>query len=310
MPTAPVTLPATIEVMPPYQPQTFCSQWEKPGTKALANLLTATYKNTAIIDTVRPCGTDTSEHYDGRAIDWGVDVANKKQHSQGKAFLKWLFATDSDGNSYAMVRRLGIMYVIWNKKIWGAWDSKWEPYSCSGRTACHQNHMHISLDWSGAMKKTSFWTGKVRPPMPPPLQPITKLHTPVTQTVSPRDAAPQPVYKLVAGARYRVSVLGTYNFDGVRHHRADATCSTTDGKTWSRALPETVTDVTGALDLSVNGQHNWHPTGTVAQGCSAEHTYRMSVTIGSKAQPLAMVLDDPNQWRAAGQLTVTVERIH
>src|SRR5690349_21651995 len=72
VPTAPVTLPAAVEPMPPYQPQSFCDPVAKKGTVALGQLLTATYKATSIVDYTRPCGTDTSEHYDGRAIDWGV----------------------------------------------------------------------------------------------------------------------------------------------------------------------------------------------------------------------------------------------
>src|SRR5437868_15346055 len=76
VPHAPVGLPTAIEQMPPYQPEAFCSPTVKPGTQALANLLTATYPGTAIVSLVRPCASDTSEHYDGRAIDWGVDHRN------------------------------------------------------------------------------------------------------------------------------------------------------------------------------------------------------------------------------------------
>src|SRR3954452_15971247 len=181
VPTAPVALPGDIEVTPPYQPQTFCYPVANPRTVTLASKLTATYAGTAIVSLTRPCGTDTSEHYDGRAIDWGVDHRHDSQRAKGNAFLRWLFATDAAGNDHAMLRRLGVMYVIWNKQIWGSWSEKWEPYSCSGVTACHVDHMHISLDWSGAMKKTSFWTGSVSAPMPPPLISIRALNVAKTQ---------------------------------------------------------------------------------------------------------------------------------
>ena len=307
VPTAPVKLPSDIEVMPPYQPQTFCSPTVKPGTQALADKLTATYSGTAIVSLVRPCGSDTSEHYDGRAIDWGVDHRNTKQEAQGKAFLHWLFATDAAGDDHAMVRRLGVMYIIWNKQIWGSWSQKWEPYSCSGVTACHVDHMHISLDWSGAMKKTSFWTGIVKAPMPPPLISIKALHSPQTQSVDVRDDAPDPVYRLVAGARYRISVSGTYRYDDHTGHRADAACSRTAG-IWSTHPP--VVTTAGQYDLLVNGSSYWHATGSVTNGCSAEHTYRRYVNVDKdKSTALRLVINDPSRWLGTGSLSVTIVRV-
>jgi hypothetical protein len=307
VPAAPVKLPADIEQTPPYQPQTFCDPTVKPGTQALANKLTATYAGTAIVSLVRPCGTDKSEHYDGRAIDWGVDHRVDRQRLQGQAFLHWLFATDAAGQDHAMLRRLGVMYVIWNKQIWGSWSQKWEPYSCSGATACHIDHMHISLDWSGAMKKTSFWTGVVRPPMPPPLVSIRALHVAKTQTVSLRDDAPTPVYRLVAGARYRITVAGHYRYDDRTRHHADAECSTADGTTWVARQPDEAT--AGQFDLFVNGSHYWHPTGAVVNGCSTAHTYRHYVTTTDKGVALRLVINDPGRWLGNGSLAVTVVRI-
>ena len=308
VPNAPVALPAGIEVMPPYQPQTFCDPVAKRGTKALAALLTSTYHGTAIVSLTRPCGTDTSEHYDGRAIDWGVNVANTKQRAQGKAFLAWLFAPDAAGNPHAMLRRLGVMYVIWNKRIWGSWSQSWEPYSCSGVTACHQDHMHISLDWSGALERTSFWTGKVSVPMPPPLFTLRQVGAVETVPVSVQDPQPQPQYRVVAGGRYRFLVTGTYNDDGRGHHRADAECSTTDGATWSALAPEDLSARTGTFDLWVNDHHGWHPTDATT-GCSPTHSYRQTITFPVRA-PLQFSLNDPGQnWGAYGHLKVTIQRL-
>jgi hypothetical protein len=298
-------LPVEIEVMPPYQPQIYCDPTVKPGTRALADLLTTTYSGTSVVSLTRTCGTDRSEHYDGRAIDWGVDHRIDKQRLQGKAFLQWAFAADAAGNGKAMLRRLGIMYIIWNKQIWGAWTDGWEPYSCSGATACHVDHMHISLDWSGAEKKTSFWTGVVSDPMPPPLLPIKALHAPVTQTVSARGDEPDPLYRLVAGARYRFSVSGVYHYDDRRRHRADAECSTSDGETWTKAPPD---GTPGLYDLSVNGVSRWRATGDAVDGCSASHTYKRAATFEERT-PLLMFIDNPNGWLGDGELTVTIERI-
>jgi hypothetical protein len=306
VPHAPVVLPTEIEVMPPYQPQTFCDPVAKPGTLALAHLLTSTYSATSIVSLTRACDGSKSEHYDGRAIDWGVDHRNARMRTQGKAFLDWLFADDANGDQYAMVRRLGVMYVIWNKRIWGSYSQHWEPYDCSGPTDCHIDHMHISLDWSGAMKKTSFWSGKVLEPMSPPLQTI-KVGQMVKTTVSPRYA-PEPAYRLVKGGRYALTVTGSYNYDGQRHHRADAECSTTDGKHWHQQAAAEDTGKIGLLDLWVNDMHAWKTSAKT--GCAkVHHNYTRTTKVGHRT-PLALSIHDPDQWGADGQLKVTVRRLH
>lgn len=156
---------AAIEDFSPYQPEKFCRHSVEPGVKDFEHLLTSTYSHTAIVSDLRPCASDTSEHYDGRAVDWGVDHRKARQRAQGKALLHWLFATDSHGNRDAMFRRLGLMYIIWNHRMWGSWDQRWEPYSCKGVTACHVDHMHFSFGWAGAEAKTSFFSGQVSPPV-------------------------------------------------------------------------------------------------------------------------------------------------
>jgi hypothetical protein len=156
---------ADIEDFSPYQPEKFCRHKVEPGVEQFEQLLTATYSDTAIVSDLRSCGSDTSEHYDGRAVDWGVDHRERAQRADGKALLKWLFATDAYGNHDAMFRRLGLMYIIWNHRIWGSWDQRWEPYSCSGVTACHVDHMHFSFGWAGAEAKTSWFSGAVSPPV-------------------------------------------------------------------------------------------------------------------------------------------------
>jgi hypothetical protein len=99
-----------------------------------------------------------------------VDVHNTRQYAAAKAFIGWLLATDKAGNRFAMARRLGVMYLIYDNRMWGAWDGRWEEYNnCShlpGPTyanSCHRTHMHISLTWNGAMGHTSYWTGRVAP---------------------------------------------------------------------------------------------------------------------------------------------------
>jgi hypothetical protein len=173
-PPTPAGLPAAIEPLASYVEQTACQPTVRPGTAKLARLLVRTYANYAATawSSTYACGTDgnRSEHYDGRAIDWMVDVHNSRQYTAARAAIAWLLATDAAGNRYAMARRLGVMYLIYDNRMWGAWDGRWEPYNnCSHLparqydNACHRTHMHISLAWNGAMGRTSYWTKHVAP---------------------------------------------------------------------------------------------------------------------------------------------------
>ena len=72
-----------------------------------------------------------------------------------------------------MARRMGIQYVIWNNRMWRAYDSGrgWTEYndclhkSKKGKKAwaqrCHRTHVHFSLSWDGAYKRTSYFSGYV-----------------------------------------------------------------------------------------------------------------------------------------------------
>jgi peptidoglycan hydrolase-like protein with peptidoglycan-binding domain len=171
VPPAAAKAPADIEGLARYVPANSCDPHAKPGTTAVGDLLKATYGSFYGID--RTCGTDplpTSEHYDGRALDYFLDVHVARQRAEAQAFIAWLFADDAQGRPYANARRLGVMYLIWNNRIWGAYRASegWRPYSgCASRTSsaydttCHRDHIHISLSWEGAMKRTSYWTGRV-----------------------------------------------------------------------------------------------------------------------------------------------------
>ncbi len=166
-PTMPTpTALRTIEPMAAYVPSNSCDPRTKPGTAALAALLGKTYPG-PVRYTVRPCAASVSEHYQGRAIDWMVSAKNPTTYADAAALFRWLFATDKYGNTYSNARRLGVMYLVFNNKIWGSWDKKWEPYNnCANQpgsaydNSCHRTHVHISLSWEGANKRTSFWTNK------------------------------------------------------------------------------------------------------------------------------------------------------
>src|SRR5207248_6920103 len=80
--------------------------------------------------------------------------------SVATAALQWLLAAGPHGERAWNARRLGIMYVIWNGRIWGAYRAAdgWRPYVGESE---HTDHIHFSFSWAGAEKHTSWWTGHV-----------------------------------------------------------------------------------------------------------------------------------------------------
>ncbi len=146
-----------VEPAPPYVPQTSCDPGEKKGIKAFKALVMSTYPAGRDWGSSRNCTDDgTSEHLEGRAWDWNVDVNNPTQFTQAGQLLGWLTA---DGGANA--KRLGIMYIGYNYRIWGAYRAS-EGWRALSNSNPHTDHVHFSFTWNGARKKTSFWTGKVK----------------------------------------------------------------------------------------------------------------------------------------------------
>jgi peptidoglycan hydrolase-like protein with peptidoglycan-binding domain len=171
VPRVAVKLPAGIEALSPYLEQDSCNPVATPGAVKLGDLLRATYPGTSY-GIARGCGSDgiASEHYEGRAVDWFTSVRDPAGAARATSVLNWLLGADAAGRRYANARRLGVMYLIWNNRIWGSYRSAegWRPYSnCAAHpeksydTTCHRDHIHISLSWAGAAGRTSFWTGSV-----------------------------------------------------------------------------------------------------------------------------------------------------
>lgn len=102
---------APIEDYAPYQPQTRCSPKPKPGTVVLAHWIVRKYGG-AMGGISRGCKVGgQSEHKEGRAFDWTVDVHRRADRLRVKALLADLFATDAAGNTDAKARRMGVMAV-------------------------------------------------------------------------------------------------------------------------------------------------------------------------------------------------------
>lgn len=146
-----------IEPLADYEPQQVCSPSPKPGTEGFHDLVLRTYPGSSDFGISRGCAQGgRSEHKEGRAWDWGVDVHDPEQKEHAAEVIGWLLATDEYGHQFAMARRLGVMYVIFNGHIWSAYDAAagWRPYN--GPNA-HTDHVHISFDIDGGQGATSFW---------------------------------------------------------------------------------------------------------------------------------------------------------
>jgi len=159
-PQSPDLSGAPIDAYASYDGQTSCDPTEKPGPQAFRELVLATYPCTSDGGIGRDCSSGgTSEHKEGRAWDWMINYP----HPAADALLAWLTATDASGNAHANARRLGIMYMIWNNKIWKAYQASkgWQAYTGDNP---HTDHVHFSFSWDGANKKTSFWSASPSQP--------------------------------------------------------------------------------------------------------------------------------------------------
>lgn len=163
---APGTVTGPIEGYAAYEPQRTCDPTAKVGTKSLAGALLRDYSGSRNLGIVRGCSVGgRSEHKEGRAFDWGVNITNPNEKAAAQSFIGALMATDGDGNKQALARRMGVMYVIFDRQIWSAYRASegWRPYTGS---SSHRDHVHISLSWAGANGRTSFWSGTVPPDLP------------------------------------------------------------------------------------------------------------------------------------------------
>ena len=332
VPRAPHRYSAKIEPLASYVGQSTCSPAPKKGTVAFANLLLRTYPSSRSLGISRACGSGgQSEHKEGRAFDWGMSVRSTRDRAAVKALFTWLMKTDRHGNRYAMARRLGIQYMIWNRRIWGAYsaDRGWRKYTGANP---HTDHVHFSLSWAGARKQTSFWNprhfpGSSTPPPPAPTptepEPTTPAPPPPTgggsHPAKPEPATPatlasgtplvservdvpaakrygaRPTGALVAGHRYLVEAWGTYRFAQKSGSVADPECSRV-GSSWYRDRSLRRDDRwADHLDLYIDG-HDLYSEADDGQACdTGSHTYRWLYTAPRSGRaPLAVW--DPNSY--------------
>lgn len=292
LPTDP---PDQIELPAAYEAQSLCDPTAKPGTEALAAILRSKDPGTST-GIVRDCSVGgRSEHKEGRAIDWsGVSAFNSASAARVDSTLRWLLAPDDQGRQFAVARRLGVMYIIWDEQLWVADDADrgWQPYPCSGVTACHQDHVHLSLSQAGAAKRTSYWTGRTGEPAGLTvawLDPrVGRLDVPIT---------------LQPGHRYRLTAHGAFILSTAvpgSKPMADANCSTPNAYGWA----------TGGVRVSVDGSTAWTPATSSIAGCDLfTHTYTMDLKPSRAHRPVLRIVGDPDLSNNSNHVSITVRQL-
>lgn len=157
------TFGKAVDAFAKYDGQQLCDPAPKPGVVAFRELVLRAYPKTTDFGISRDCAVGgQSEHKEGRAWDWGVSSSDGPAAQE---VLQWLLATDEHGNRDALLRRFGIMYVIYNKQVFESYRPQkgWQPYTGASP---HTDHVHFSFSWDGALERTSWWTAT--PPRPTP----------------------------------------------------------------------------------------------------------------------------------------------
>lgn len=152
---APADALKAVEPYGSYQPQVSCDPVAKPGVLAFRGLINRQFGG-GDLGITRSCSVGgTSEHKEGRAWDYALNWHNPRDRAKAKRVIEWL--TEPVARDPARrAKRLGVMYMIWNRRIWSS--GGWRPYT---GTSPHRDHIHFSFTWNGAMRRTSWYTGRV-----------------------------------------------------------------------------------------------------------------------------------------------------
>jgi hypothetical protein len=296
---APTASAAAVEDYASYDGQTTCVDKVLPGTDFLLRLLVRQHPGTRYASALRACSNSTSEHQDGRALDWGVDADDPREKALADAWLEKIFATDKRGNPHALARRMGIMYVIWDDHIYSAYRkferrlyTTCEPRNKCSKTTRHRDHVHVSLSRAGAAAQTSFYRARNVPSVPVlipgtiRLDPVSTAE--VTFKVPATGSTVKTAFKLTRGVPYRIVADGLVR-TGAGAQVTDPVCRWTR-KGW-----------TPSGSLQVNG------TTPFAATCSGKHTYETTYTPRT-TDFLKVRVDESTPRDAEGSLTFSVLR--
>lgn len=317
---------AAIDPWPSYQPQTVCSPTAKKGTLELARYLQKRYPGTGSYGISRACGSGgRSEHKEGRAFDWRVNVYNAKERGYAYDFIRRVRARDSAGNNAALARRMGIMYIIWNDVIYSS-ARNFAPKAylnsgCASKASCsatlrHRNHVHISLTRAGGHGRTSWYgnhavgSGGSAPSGPTPSDlheedqniPTTTLAKPEALHARP-GATVSTRLAVRKGRTVKVTAFGVNRFGPGHQLVSDATC-VWNGQTrkWEREPRAEVDQRFGDPEVKVNGVAVF-----AKSGCrGSRHVYTAKIVQKSTAR-IKVTMGGRNQGQ--GAITVVLSKV-
>jgi len=132
-----------------------CLAWvEQPGVVDFKKFIMAAYPGTAN-GGIHAC--TGGEHGEGRAWDWMLDAYSQTDMAKANAVLDWLLAPDAVGHPHAMARRIGLKYIIWNRRFLSLIDGESHSWVAYTGTNPHTNHIHFSFSWPGARRETTWY---------------------------------------------------------------------------------------------------------------------------------------------------------
>jgi hypothetical protein len=142
-----------------------CKPRSTPGIRLLTSWVDRHFRGQSwgVYRCERLSEDDRSLHSEGRALDWHLDARYKRERRAAYFLIDRLLATDENGNTNALARRMGVQEIIFNCQSWFSGSDGLGPYSvCEDnrkvdRTTAHRDHVHIGLNLQGAAAKTSFW---------------------------------------------------------------------------------------------------------------------------------------------------------
>ncbi len=148
-----------LEPLDDYAPKelaTSCDPVPKPGVKLFRQWALSQWgeRPGSPENIIRACSsTKSDEHQEGRA--WDLMVTSIEH---GQQIVDALTANDNE-----LLRRAGVMYMIFNRRMWRAYahggnpPGSWGPYDTSKGQSPHTDHVHFSFGWPGARGETSLY---------------------------------------------------------------------------------------------------------------------------------------------------------
>lgn len=142
---SPKSFSGTAEGYAPLESEAGCNPVAQSGVKQFRDFVLANYGGYDA-GIIRDCGQGgDSGHKLGKSWDWGTD----RNSSDPDALLDFLFANDNEA-----LRRAGITYLIWQRRIWNTRARAWQNYTGADD---HTTHIHFSFGTPGALGQTSFF---------------------------------------------------------------------------------------------------------------------------------------------------------